>query len=133
SAHMGQGMTLTIRSAVLATGEPSVHSRARARPVEWAGARRAAVGAAPAPPPAGATPAAANPPTTGDPAAVRPPVAPPARVPPRTLRTRAGVSATGRDAEVGVAAGVLETAGAGVGVGAGAAVAAAAAGTATGD
>ncbi len=77
---MGQGMTLTIRSAARATGEPSVVCRARAWPGEWTGARRTAVEAAAlaAPPPADAKAAAASPPPTSDAAAVLPPEAPPA-------------------------------------------------------
>src|SRR5205823_11199828 len=129
STHIGQGITLTIRSAVRATGDPSVLLRASAWRGVWAGARPAAVEAAVpvAPAPAGATPAAANPPAAPWPAAaaasrstelltprwfwavVRPPPA----------------AARVRDARVGVAAGALEAASAGV-------AGTAAAGTATG-
>src|SRR2546423_977788 len=70
SAHRGQGMTLTVRSAVRATGEPSVVRRARGRRDARAGTWRVPVeavdavdaAAAAVPPRAGVKAAAADPP-----------------------------------------------------------------------
>ena len=104
---MGQGMTLTMRAAVRATGEDSLAPRSSERPGDRAGPRPAAVepGVAAELPAAGTSAAAAKPAVVSPPeAAVSPPGPAPPTARPWRVRACAPLRATCRPARPRVAA-----------------------------